>query len=149
MVNRVLGPARDATAAPQATPCELAVYFDGGCPVCSREIAFYRRLSGAERISWVDARHCAPEVLGAGLERETALARFHVRRGDGALVSGGAAFVEVWACFPAWAWLSRLAGLPPVQRGLELAYEAFLRLRKLWTPRKPEANSADQRRAGQ
>ena len=147
MLNKVAGPPCDGTAGTPASTHDLAVYFDGGCPVCSREIAFYRRLSGAERISWIDARHCAPEALGAGLDREAALARFHVRRGDGDLVSGGAAFVEVWARFPAWAWLGRLANLPPARRGLELAYEVFLRVRALGS-RKPEANAADRRPSG-
>ena len=29
-------------------PPALTVYFDGACPVCSREIAMYRRQPGAE-----------------------------------------------------------------------------------------------------
>jgi hypothetical protein len=38
------------------SPC--TVYFDGMCPVCSREIATYRQLHGGGAINWVDALRC-------------------------------------------------------------------------------------------
>lgn len=28
------------------------VFYDGSCPLCSREIAHYRRLRGAESLKW-------------------------------------------------------------------------------------------------
>ena len=30
------------------------VYFDGSCPICSREIAFYKRKSIHKSFKWVD-----------------------------------------------------------------------------------------------
>lgn len=41
------------------------VYYDGGCPVCSREINFYRHRPGGESLAWVDvtceiAPNCDP-----------------------------------------------------------------------------------------
>ena len=35
---------------------QAVVLYDGACPVCSREIAHYRRRKGSERINWVDIR---------------------------------------------------------------------------------------------
>lgn len=44
-------------------PMRLSVFYDGDCPLCQREIAFYRRRSGAERIRWIDVASCDEAVL--------------------------------------------------------------------------------------
>ncbi len=36
-----------------AGPASCTVYYDGTCPLCRREIAFYRRCAGATSIVWV------------------------------------------------------------------------------------------------
>ncbi len=114
------------------TPCPPTVYFDGDCPVCSREIAMYRRQPGAEGLNWVDVATCAAPKLGPDLQREAAMARLHVRRADGRLVSGARAFTEMWRAMPRWAWLGRLMGSGPGLLLLEAGYRAFLLLRRSW-----------------
>jgi predicted DCC family thiol-disulfide oxidoreductase YuxK len=120
-----------STTVDPAAAC--AVYYDGGCPVCSREIALYQRLSeGAadrpafENVSADDA------ALPAGVSREEALARFHVRLGSGEVVSGAAAFIALWRATPRFRLLGRAASLPPLPWLLELAYRGFLKARPLW-----------------
>ncbi len=110
----------------------LTVYFDGACPVCSREIATYRRLRGGASIDWVDASRCAPEALGPGLDRGAALARLHARRADGTLVDGAAAFAALWRRLPAFSLLGRIAGFAPVRAVLDVGYAGFLRVRRAW-----------------
>jgi predicted DCC family thiol-disulfide oxidoreductase YuxK len=109
-----------------ATP-ELTIYFDGSCPLCRREIAFYRRLRGAERLQWVDVS--GPAALGEGLDCASAMRRFHVRDAQGRLYSGGAAFARLWRALPYWRWLGRCLAWPPLSWGLEGAYRLFLPLR--------------------
>lgn len=109
----------------------LTVYFDGGCPVCAREIAFYRRQTGADALRWVDAAHPSAE-LGADLDQAMALRRFHVRKVDGALVSGTAAFATLWRALPRFVWWGRIAGFRPVSAVLDLGYAVFLRFRRWW-----------------
>jgi len=111
------------------------VYFDGACPVCRREIGLYQRGAGADAVCWVDASACPPEALGGDLGREQALARLHLRRPDGRLVHGAAAFLAMWAALPGRPLLARLArwlDRPPLVRLLDLAYGGFLRVRRLW-----------------
>jgi predicted DCC family thiol-disulfide oxidoreductase YuxK len=108
------------------------VYYDGACPICTREIGLYRRCAGAERVDWVDvAARDAGSAAAPDLPRADALARFHVRGPDGALVSGAAAFATLWRALPAWRWLGRLAAVPPVTAVLELCYRAFLVVRRV------------------
>jgi ubiquinone biosynthesis monooxygenase Coq7 len=127
---------------PQATDSACpTVYFDGACPVCSREIAMYQRQPGAEHVRWVDVARCSTDELGPNLNREAALARLHLRRADGALVSGAEAFTSLWQALPRWAWLGRLLSFRPVLWLLEGAYRAFLWLRRTWRPAEPSAIS--------
>ncbi len=118
---------------PSATRC--TVFFDGACPVCSREIAAYRRLRGGDAIKWVDASRCAPTQLCEGLDRADALNRLHVQRPDGALATGAAAFVEIWSHLPAFKWVARLCVNRCVLALLDFFYSCFLVMRRVW--RKP------------
>ena len=116
----------------ETIPRGLTVYYDGACPVCSREIALYRRQPGGESCVWVDASCSTPGSIGDDLDPRQALARMHVRRPDGTLVDGAAAFALLWQVFPATRRLGRIASLAPVTWVLEGAYRLFLRLRPLW-----------------
>ena len=115
---------------PTLSPC--TVYFDGMCPVCSHEIAAYRQLRGGEDIDWVDASRCDASVLIADLDRASAMRRLHVRRSDGTLVSGAAAFVEIWKQLPAFAWLARICANRTTLLALDKLYDGFLLLRRYW-----------------
>ena len=106
----------------------FTVYFDGACPLCRREIGFYRKQRGAEAIDWVDVS-ADPEKTGADLSCAAALKRFHVRDETGALTSGAAAFSALWRRLPAFAWLGRLSSLPLISHVAEGAYRLFLRIR--------------------
>jgi demethoxyubiquinone hydroxylase (CLK1/Coq7/Cat5 family) len=131
-VTGVCPPTGDPLPATCTDAPALTVYFDGACPVCSREIATYRGLRGGASIDWVDASRCAPEALGPGLERGAALARLHARRPDGTLVDGAAAFAAVWRRLPAFSLLGRIAGFEPVRAVLDVGYAGFLRVRRAW-----------------
>jgi ubiquinone biosynthesis monooxygenase Coq7 len=133
-------PGTDAAA--PAADAGPSVYYDGGCPLCRAEIAAYQRAEGGAALRWVDAHGCGAAELGPGLERPAALARLHVRRADGTLLQGAAAFAEIWAALPRWRWLARLARLPGVLPLLELGYRGFLRVRPLWRRPAPAGPAA-------
>ena len=98
------------------------VLYNDECPICSREIALYRR--AAER----DGAALAFEGISGGaparhgLSPDEAARRLHVLRG-GEVVSGLEAFRAVWAALPRTAWLARLTGLPVVRPIAALAYD--------------------------
>lgn len=91
----------------------------------------YRSLTpvnGGPPPQWLDVSlpHTA---LPSGGVQSTYLARFHVQRADGQMLSGAAAFVALWAVMPGWRWLARLAALPGATPVLELVYRGFLHVR--------------------
>ncbi|MDP2419089.1 MAG: DUF393 domain-containing protein [Hydrogenophaga sp.] len=114
------------------TKTNTTVYYDGGCPVCSREIAMYQSQPGADGLCWVDVAHCDASELGAGLSRSAAMARLHLRCPNGNLVSGAAAFTTLWRSLPRWAWLGRLLGTGATLWLLEAGYRVFLVVRRGW-----------------
>ncbi len=106
----------------------LAVFYDGACPVCRREISLYNDLIPVQPVEFVDvSRHAV--LLPAELTHEQALARFHVRHVDGRIESGARAFIALWERLPYWRWLARVGRLPGVAALMEIAYRGFLRIR--------------------
>jgi predicted DCC family thiol-disulfide oxidoreductase YuxK len=104
------------------------VYFDGSCPLCRAEIGYYRRKDRDGALCFVDVSDTAA-VTPSGLTRERTMQRFHVLAGDGRVLSGAAAFVEVWSRLPRWRWAARAASLPGATAALEWGYRMFLPVR--------------------
>ncbi|TGY88150.1 DUF393 domain-containing protein [Marinicauda algicola] len=115
---------RGQCAAPQVPAPE--VFFDGACPLCQAEIAHYRKAGARARFRDVSD---AGSILPEGCSREAMLARFHVRLADGRLVSGAAAFAELWQATPGWRLAGRILALPPVLWIAEGLYRLFLPIR--------------------
>lgn len=105
------------------------VIFDGSCPLCSREIAHYRKRRGAERIDWIDAsrEHACVEQLGMSVEQVMAV--FHARDTAGVWHTGAAGFLYLWSQLPAYRWLASSLRFLRLQRPMEAAYRGWLRWR--------------------
>jgi ubiquinone biosynthesis monooxygenase Coq7 len=112
----------------------LTVYFDGGCPLCRREIAFWQRRRGADAIDWVNIDTLPGSHVRPDLTKEDAMVRFHVSKPDGRLLSGAAAFAALWSVLPATRIAGRIMALPGIVHLLDLGYAAMLKVRPLWRP---------------
>ncbi|WP_068109146.1 thiol-disulfide oxidoreductase DCC family protein [Tropicimonas marinistellae] len=120
--------ARRPDKAATASQDPLVVYFDGSCPLCTAEIKHYASRNGSDALRFVDvSSETAP--TGPDLQRDAAMQRFHVRRSDGVLLSGAAAFAEIWSVLPGWRIAGRLARIRPVSVLLEIGYRALLPVR--------------------
>lgn len=104
---------------------ELKTFFDGGCPLCSREIAHYRKVDQAGRIHWIDITREKDTLADAGLDLQSAMRRLHVQEADGRLLSGVDAFIAIWRRLPRWRWLARLVTGLRLRRPLEWGYHLF------------------------
>jgi predicted DCC family thiol-disulfide oxidoreductase YuxK len=125
-----VGPARDYQQEASTGAGQTTVFYDGSCPLCSAEIAYYRRMDPHERLLFMDVSG-ADVVLEPELDRKALMARFHVRRANGQLLSGAAAFVSLWSLLPRWRWIAYAAAAPGAMLLLEMAYRLFLPVRPL------------------
>ena len=115
-----------ASATPPA--CDgLTVMFDGSCPLCRREVGVYQSLKPLTPVAWQDVSQ-ATQGLTPELQARY-MARFHVQKEPGELLSGAAAFVALWLAMPGWRWLGRVGSLPGMTPVLEVFYKGFLRIR--------------------
>ena len=110
------------------------LYFDGNCPLCSREIAHYQRCEGAQNIQWFDVSKSDPNTMVPQLSRSQTFNRLHMLTADGRLVSGAEAFATLWLQLDRYKGLGRLVRTKPVLMFAEFAYRGFLYLR-LWMQR--------------
>jgi len=101
----------------QAAAMKPTMFYDGGCPLCRREVAHYHRLDRADRVRWVDITR-EPEALASlGIGYAAARERLHAIDEQGQVVSGVSAFVTVWRQLPGYRHLARVVqrlGLAPV-----------------------------------
>jgi len=109
------------------------VFFDGSCPLCRREIDFYRKSAGADEVIWTDVSACARNGTRPAddLDPRAAMKRFHIRDNSGRLVSGAEAFAGLWRALPRWRWAGRIAGVWGIRHALEFAYRCFLLVRPI------------------
>lgn len=104
------------------------VFYDGGCPMCRKEISVYQKADTANAIDWVDVSNPQLEAK-LPLSRQALLARFHVQRPNGDLISGARGFIELWRQLPKWRWLGFICSTPGMPWVLELSYQGFLKIR--------------------
>jgi predicted DCC family thiol-disulfide oxidoreductase YuxK len=113
----------------------LKVYFDGLCPLCSREISYYRKKAGADAIEWIDITSDGFDARSEGLDPQKVQEFFHVKDETGRLIVGVDAFIEIWSRIPSlryWKTIARLPGATPV---MKFGYFVFAKLRP-FLPRK-------------
>jgi predicted DCC family thiol-disulfide oxidoreductase YuxK len=114
----------------------LTLYYDGLCPLCSREIAHYRKkMADDPSVEFLDITEASFDARQHGLDPEHIHRVMHVRAG-GEVRTGLDAFIAIWQHIPAYRWLAWLARLPGLYRLLWLAYHAFARVRPLLPRRK-------------
>ena len=108
---------------------KMKVFYDGSCPICTREIAFYQERTGADQIDWIDTHAIKDDVVYPGISREQALAKFHIVTPDGKILQGGTAFAGLWRTLPAFRILGWAFRPRPLDWLLNRVYDLLLKVR--------------------
>ncbi|MEC8148186.1 MAG: DUF393 domain-containing protein [Pseudomonadota bacterium] len=104
----------------------ITVYYDDQCPLCTREINFYKRKIEPKDAHWKAISNINEEKIDKG----KALEKLHVSDSNGNLFVGTDAFIEIWARIPQLNKIAKVMKIPIFKIFLEIGYEIFLILRK-------------------
>lgn len=120
---------------------KTAIYYDGKCHLCSREINGYRKKANANRLDFVDIASKQFDPALEGLDAKEVQRVLHVKRCDGSLVRGVDAFIEIWRTLGILGWLAFLAEHQPTRVFFKGGYVAFARLRPFLPKKKCEIDN--------
>lgn len=113
---------------------QIEVFFDGGCPLCVREMNLLRRMDRNGQIRFTDIDAPDFDAAAYGKTREELMQRMHGRQPDGSWISGVEVFRQMYTAvgYERLVWMTRL---PVVSQALDLAYTVFARNRLRLTGR--------------
>jgi predicted DCC family thiol-disulfide oxidoreductase YuxK len=115
----------------------MQVFYDGACPLCSREMAHYRKHDRHGRLETVDIAAPGFDAGKYGLDPEKVQQMMHVRMADGRVFTQVRAFVKIWeAQRTAWTtFLRYLLKVPGMMWAAGIFYRWFARNRYKLTGR--------------
>ena len=119
-----------------------AIFFDGACHLCSREIDHYRSSRGADRLDFIDIADPHFDAARWNLDRRSVRKHLHVRRADGSVTSGVEAFASIWDVLPAFRPLARAVRLPGIRLLARAGYAVFAEVRP-YLPKRARAECTD------
>ncbi|HRI18361.1 MAG TPA: DUF393 domain-containing protein [Burkholderiaceae bacterium] len=122
------------TNAPNARSFAVEVFFDGDCPLCTREIAMLRWLDRRQRIRFTDIATPTFDAAALCKTQRQLMDRIHGRLADGCRIEGVEVFRRLYGAV-GFEVLIPLTRLPGVRHALDWGYERFARNRLRWTRR--------------
>lgn len=116
------------------SPFILEVFFDGGCPLCVREIHMLQRWDRQQRIRFTDINAEDFSAATYGKTYEDLMARIQGRLPDGTWIEGVEVFRRLYSVvgFGPVVWVTRLPGISHL---MSLGYRLFARNRLRLTGR--------------
>ena len=122
-----------------ASQHQISVYFDGLCPLCSKEMDMYRAKKGSELIRFVDIAHPEFDARAEGLDPDGIHKRFHVKTKEGKIFEGVDAFQQIWIVLGIFRPLMLLTSNAITRPLFDIGYTIFAKIRPLL--RKNECDS--------
>lgn len=107
----------------------LILYFDGACPLCSREAKFFWARAKPGAVSFVDIAASDFDAGAHGLDAKAVHREIHARTPEGQIVVGVDALAQMWRLVPRTQWLATLTQLPISRQAMQAGYWVFARLR--------------------
>ncbi len=113
---------------------DIEVFFDGDCPLCSREIRWLKRQDKQDRILATDIAALGFQAEEYGLTQKELMAEIHGRLPSGEIIRGVEVFRRLYAA-AGWRRTVAVTRLPLVRHALNLGYWLFAKNRLRMTGR--------------
>jgi predicted DCC family thiol-disulfide oxidoreductase YuxK len=120
-------------------PAALTLLYDGGCPLCVREVTFLRGRDRSQQLAFVDINE--PDYNShahGGITYREAMGRIHALRDDGSVVRDVAVFREAYRLI-GLGWVYAPTQWPIIAALADRAYDLWAQWRLAIT-RRPNLN---------
>ena len=101
------------------------LFYDGGCPLCRKEINHYIRIDHDKRIEWIDITKAGEQLSEQGLSFTDTMRLIHAIDRKGTPQVGIPAFLVIWDELPGYRWLAAGLRFTRTVRPLNWLYYRF------------------------
>lgn len=105
------------------------VFYDGGCPLCKKEIAHYQALDKEAVVLWVDITEQGSVLESYGVSFQEAMTELHAVTESGVVVKGVDSFLLIWQNLKFYRHVARLVISLRLNKLLNVIYKSFARWR--------------------
>ena len=124
---------------------KLTIFFDGGCPLCKREVDFLQSRNQKGYLSFIDINTSDFYLdLKYGITYKQAMERIHALKSDGSVIKDIKVFQEAYTLI-GLGWIYAPTTLPILRSLIDQIYRVWARLRLPLTNR-PSLEKLCQRR---
>ena len=115
---------------------KLTIFFDGGCPLCKREVDFLNSRNQMGYLKFIDIDSSDFSFDKYGITYKQAMERIHALNSDGSIIKDVEVFQVAYSLI-GLGWIYAPTKLPIIDKFISLIYEVWARYRLKITLRPP------------
>lgn len=101
------------------------LFYDGGCPLCRKEINHYIRIDQQKRVEWIDITLSKALLDAQGLSFNETMRLIHAIDSTGVKQIGVPAFLVIWDELKGYRWLAKAVRFTRTTAPLNWLYYRF------------------------
>lgn len=109
----------------RSEPIMIKVFYDDRCPLCRREIEYYKKQTPDNIIDWLGISQNTNTLEKYGISYIDSLKILHAINANKKMVYGVDAFILIWQQLRGWRWLAKFVQLPIVYQMTNGIYKIF------------------------
>ena len=107
----------------------ITVFYDGACPLCTKEVAKWRKAPFTCPVEWFDINGQEDALIRQGIDPHAALVELHTKTKDGVIRTSIDSYVLLLSQLPRWRWVGSLMNLPIIKPTLKWIYDVLTKVR--------------------